>query len=345
MGSSVRKKKEKKKDFQKAKLKVGKAKEKPASFTDTSFKSRAIVVAQSSLTVEGPNPVEQFKHYLSLASTSRSENQRRDALAFLTTQLSHQPPNNPVGTPAILAKLLPLISDANSGVRTQLRKLLQALPPADIQPQVERISMYVRAGMTHLSADIRDDTLSIMEWLLEVAGIEVVSCAGGWMKTMNVFAAMLGWSSIVAANAAAAGGPAARSKGWTSAPKSTFGAAKGGASYSRQLLALAKFLQIGFHPEATGSGGQRTLWNSLYRLPRTSNPFGYLNLFGAPRDEDSEIYADREDRQRVFSRKWHAVVIKGLEEAKKEGGAVGRAGAVLDQTLKDGLADYDDHVS
>jgi pre-rRNA-processing protein IPI1 len=42
MGSSTKKKKEKKKDFQKPKLKVGKAKAKAANFTDTSFKSKGI---------------------------------------------------------------------------------------------------------------------------------------------------------------------------------------------------------------------------------------------------------------------------------------------------------------
>lgn len=40
MGSSDKKKKEKKKDFQKPKLKVGKAKPKSANFTDTSFRSK-----------------------------------------------------------------------------------------------------------------------------------------------------------------------------------------------------------------------------------------------------------------------------------------------------------------
>lgn len=43
MGSSDKKKKEKKKDFQKPKLKVGKAKQKAANFTDTSFRSKGIV--------------------------------------------------------------------------------------------------------------------------------------------------------------------------------------------------------------------------------------------------------------------------------------------------------------
>ena len=40
MGSSTKKKKDKKKDFQKSKLKVGKAKAKADNFTDTSFKSK-----------------------------------------------------------------------------------------------------------------------------------------------------------------------------------------------------------------------------------------------------------------------------------------------------------------
>jgi pre-rRNA-processing protein IPI1 len=41
MGSSTKKKKEKKKDFQKTKLKVGKTKAKPENFTDTSFRAKS----------------------------------------------------------------------------------------------------------------------------------------------------------------------------------------------------------------------------------------------------------------------------------------------------------------
>lgn len=42
MGSSARRKKEKKQDFQKAKLKVGKAKAKADNYTDTSFKAKCM---------------------------------------------------------------------------------------------------------------------------------------------------------------------------------------------------------------------------------------------------------------------------------------------------------------
>lgn len=40
MGSSAKRKKEKKKDFQKVKLKVGKTKAKADNFTNTSFKAK-----------------------------------------------------------------------------------------------------------------------------------------------------------------------------------------------------------------------------------------------------------------------------------------------------------------
>ncbi|KAJ3498984.1 hypothetical protein NLG97_g689 [Lecanicillium saksenae] len=95
MGSSMKKKKEKAKDFQKTKLKVGKTKAKASNFTDTSFKSKAIVMGHQSLSTEAPDVVQQFKHNLSLASSSRSDKQRKDALAYLTSQLALEPPVNP----------------------------------------------------------------------------------------------------------------------------------------------------------------------------------------------------------------------------------------------------------
>ncbi|KAK4124995.1 hypothetical protein N657DRAFT_643786 [Parathielavia appendiculata] len=329
MGSSTKKKKEKKKDFQKAKLKVGKAKAKAANFTDTSFKSKSIVVNQQTLVTDGSDPVEQFKQNLSLAINAKSDNQRRDALAYITNQLSATPPNDPVGTSGVLTKLLPLLSNSSALVRTQLLKLFRVLPPAEVGPNVEKILMYIRGGMTHLSNDIRNDTLNILEWLLEVAGDEVVSCPGGWLKTLNSFSSMLGWNPSV--------GSATSSKGWTLAPKATLGSKKGPEAQARQIQVLAKFLQTGFRAEAPLPHNPMAYWDNIYRLPETPNPFAYLNLFGTPRDEDSEMYPDRISRQRIFDAKWRPAISAGMESAKKEGGTVGRAAATLDRALSVGL--------
>lgn len=291
----------------------------------------AIVVNQQSLSADAPHPAEQFKHNLSLASTSRSDTQRRESLSYLTSRVSAKPSYNPVGTSTILTKLLPLVSDGSSHVRSQLLELFRGLPPSEVRPHVEKALMYIRAGMTHLSVDIRSDTLNVMDWLLDVAGDETVSCPGGWMKTLNSFSAMLGWNPSISS--------ATGSKGWTSASKATLGAVKGGQAQARQIQGLVKFLRIGFKPEDPTPYKPQAYWDNIYRLPRRPNPFSYLNLFGPARDEEGEMYPDRESRQIIFHRRWSDAIAKGMEEAKKEGGAVGRAAASLDQVLKNGLGD------
>ncbi|KAK4187317.1 DEAD/DEAH box RNA helicase [Podospora australis] len=329
MGSSNKKKKEKKKDFQKAKLKVGKAKAKAANFTDTSFKSKSIVVNQQTLVSDGLDSAEQFKQNLASCISAKSDHQRREAVAYITNQISLNPPNNPVGTSGVLTKLLPLMSDTAGPVRAQLLKLFRALPASEVGPEVEKILMYIRGGMTHLSTDIRSDTLNVLDWLLEVAGEEAVSCPGGWLKTLNSFSSMLGWNPSV--------GSAMTSKGWTNAPKATLGTEKGPESRARQLESLARFLQAGFRAEAPVEPNPSEYWDNIYRLPSTPNPFAYLNLFGVPRDEDNEMYQDRSSRQRVFDAKWRPAITSGMDGSRKEGGTVGRAAAALGRALSTGL--------
>ncbi|KAI1246014.1 hypothetical protein MGN70_012911 [Eutypa lata] len=332
MGSSDKKKKEKKKDFQKPKLKVGKAKQKAANFTDTSFRSKALVLQQQ-LTETAPDVTERFKHNLSLTS-SRSDTQRRDALSYLTGQLSTTPPTNPVGTPNILQKVLPIMSDAYGPVRGRLLKLLQALPADEIRPHVEKIILYIRGAMTNISQEIKDDGLNYMEWLLDVAGDNLVSSAGCWVKPLKDFMSVLGWTIRVA--------PTVPGKsGWTSAPRTTFGAKKYGQSFPRQMSVLAKFLEYGFKPEMDRPWSSNDLFDSISRVPRTPDPFGYLGLFKPPRDEDGEVYRNREDRQDIFQKRFGEAVELGVEMAKKEGGAAGRAASVLDQVLRNGLGPYE----
>jgi pre-rRNA-processing protein IPI1 len=287
----------------------------------------AIVMGHQSVTEVALDVIQQFKHNLSLASTSRSDKQRKDALAFLTGQLSSHPPTNPVGTPTILSKLLPLISDGSTPVRSQLLKLLRVLPEAEVKHHAEKVVMYIRAGMTHLSSDVSSDSLSVLEWLLEVAEDEVVTCPGGWVKTMNSFCAMMGWS--VSGNS-----------GWSSGPKARI-RTRDAHSTARLLSALTKFLQAGLKPEISIARNPNAYWDNMYRVPRNPDPFAYLNLFGSRRDEEGEMYADREARQRVFHKRFYELVMTGVEQAKKEGGANGRVAATLDQVLKTGMNDYE----
>ena len=76
-------------------------------------------------------------------------------------------------------------------------------------------------------------------------------------------------------------------------------------------------------------------------LPTRSNAFAHLNLFGPPRDEESEMYVNREERQRIFQKGFHATVSRGIEAAKREGGEVGRAAARVAKTLAEGMEGFD----
>ncbi|KAK4226669.1 putative Pre-rRNA-processing protein ipi-1 [Podospora fimiseda] len=333
MGSSNKKKKEKKKDFQKAKLKVGKAKAKAASFTDTSFKSKSITVNQQSLSHASLPFPDQFKQHLSLCISAKSDSARRDALAYITNHISS--PGHGVGIPQILTKLLPLLTDTSVPVRTQLLKLLSSLPPTSIPPHVIQILLYIRSGLTHLSPSVRLTALSALEWLLSAAGPATVSCAGGWLKTLTSFSSMMGWNPSVST--------AMATKGWSVGIKPVLlgkhNTKKGEPeAKARQLEVLAKFIAEGLKEEVVESEFEEEAYrNNLYRLPTTPNPFAYLNLFGIPRDEENEMYLDRESRLRVFDAKWRAVIEKGKEDARKEGGAVGRAAAALHRALNGGI--------
>ena len=145
---------------------------------------------------------------------------------------------------ALLPKLYPLVLDGSSTVRTQLLKLFRSLPSGEMEDHVAEILPYVRAGMTHLAADIRLFAVDVLCWLLEDAGSEVVSCAGGWYKTLSCFLTILGWSTQ-------------DSMKWSS-NRARFGkSGSEGRPMAKTLLALAEFLNAGIgqqSPDASKMG-------------------------------------------------------------------------------------------
>lgn len=232
----------------------------------------------------------------------------------------------------LLPKLLPLILDGSSGVRTQLQKLFRVLPTQEVENHAADLLPYLRAGMTHLSTDIRSSTVEILSWLLEVAGSEAVSCPGGWVKTLNCFLSVLGWH------------PKTSGK-WSANKPSMNRAGTEAKTIARALQVLTQFLTSGMVQPAEaavtiiGEGEEELgfpLWNTdQHFLPKKTNPFGYLNLFGAPMDEEDAMLDDREDRVRVFDKGYRQPIERGLDDCRKEGGEVGRAAVVVSRILND----------
>lgn len=288
-------------------------------------------MGHQSLSTAAPDIVQQFKHSLSVASSAKTDKQRQEALSHLANQLNSEPPVNPVGTHGLLAKLLPLISDSSTPVRSQLLKLFRTLPEEQVRYEVVPSIMFVRAGMTHLSADIGNDAIGFLEWLLDVAGDELVSCPGGWVKTLNTFCAMLGWAT------------SSGKDGWSSGGRTGSHRSKASLNQARTIDALTRFLRAGFTQEGIENSDSNDSLDALYRISRDPNAFAYLNLTGQRRDEDGEMYADRESRQRVFHRRFMVPILKGTEAAKKDGGAPGRSSSGLDQLLRSpqGMGDYE----
>jgi pre-rRNA-processing protein IPI1 len=375
MGSSVKKKKEKKKDFQasnhscearcvlltslacrKQNCELGRLRLRPttsqipASSQSVCYANcffyvgkqchiplqrltdAAIVVNTQSLSTTAPALGSQLYHYISLASSSRSDTQRRDALSYLINQFTSQPVNTPfpVSPIILLDKLIPLLLDGSASVRSQLLKLLRLLPASEINDRAEPVLLYIRAGLTHLAAGITIDALAALEWLLEVASDDAVSCPGGWFKTVKCFLLMLGWSV------------GATSTGWTTS-NASFG--KTGKPLARQLLVFAQFLKTGLindQPVVHYNAGKNfPLWDvEAHMIPTRSNAYARLNLFGSPRDEEGEMYMDVDSRQRVFHAKFQSAVDAGIAKVKKEAGEAGRAAAVLAKVVRDGMAGY-----
>lgn len=331
MGSSAKKKKEKKKDFQKPKLKVGKTRPKNTNATDTSFSAKSIVFKQQSLTETGRDSVALFNHNLSLLS-SKNDTQRRDALAYLTTVCSTQK-NLPQPSSAVLAKAQPLILDGSLQVRQQLLKLFRTLPTDQLGP-LDQLLLYTRAGMAHLSTDIRISSLDILDWILETNGEAMVTCAGGWIKLLWTFQNLLSWQGD------ATGSSNSR---WSSTKTaSNVGSSK---LLVHQLTTLSRLLAVGLAKPSLDQECERAagraaevfpLWQTdAHVVSKKSNPFGYLNLFGAPRDVESEVYESADERAEIFCELNLDVIFhNGVKEARKEGGEVGRAAALVTNALK-----------
>jgi pre-rRNA-processing protein IPI1 len=292
----------------------------------------AIVLNQQSLHISVPSTLSQFGHHLSLLS-SRSDSQRRDSLAYLTSFVTSRPVDLTLPQPlsTILPKIFPLILDGSGSVRQQSLKLLRALPRNEMSDHIPEILPYVRAGMTHLAADIRLFSIEVLAWLTDIAADEVVSCPGGWVKTLNCFLAVLGWHTQDSAK-------------WSS-NRVSFGKAGGeDKAQTRNMQVLADFLRAGictsdtFLSPTDADGQSRSefsLWHTEYhQLPKRSNAYGYLNLFGPQKDDDVDMLEDREDRIRVFKERFAAGIQTGLASARKDGGEIGRAAGLVTKALK-----------
>ena len=276
----------------------------------------AIILNQQFSSVDAPSALSQFSHHLSLL-TSKSDNQRKESLNHITTAIATSVRNSqelPQPTKALLPKVLLLAQDANEGVRAQVLKFLQALPPQDVRENIETISRYLRLALTHLAVTIRSSAVDALGFILEIAGDELVSCLWGWVETLKCLIAVLGWDESKTGD------------GWTSHNPKTTNDSRVMGKYLRLLTTV---LQAGLsRPSKDPEPAE--IWfpgyqMDRYMIPQGSNPYGYLNLFGPATSEDEQGHDTHQERQNVFNQRFRPIVERGLVNARTEGGDVGRA--------------------
>lgn len=218
---------------------------------------------------------------------------------------------------------MPLILDSNSGVRSQLERMLQALPNRDIRDHISKMLPYVRAAMTHLSQEIRRSALDLLSWLLTSAGDDLVSCPGGWTKTLDCCSMLLSWKNLKPGET------------WSSS-KTSF--RTNSQAIARVLQTLEQLLSTGLLKSYNSKQDSEESPSALchfehHRISGKSNAYAYLHLFGQPTDDDGQTLEDPEDRLVVFDHRFRQAFTTGIDGAKKEGGDIGRVAGQLSRIL------------
>ncbi|CAG8553939.1 10247_t:CDS:2 [Acaulospora colombiana] len=177
---SKHKRKLQQEDFKKPKLKVGKKKPTAANFTNTTFKSRSIILPGQSITEDKTNEITnsrnltlnelitQLKHY--------SPGTRRDAIQGLKDFFLKYPH-------ALSESLTTIDKNVRRTLLAFLTEFMPSMPKSDLKPFLPLLIVYTCSAMTHIYEDIRIDAIKFIEIWLLVAPDVIVD--GFWQKSAN----------------------------------------------------------------------------------------------------------------------------------------------------------------
>ena len=291
----------------------------------------AIVLDRQSLKISAPTQSAQFVHHLSLLN-SHSDSQCRESLAYLTNAVAGTS-SAPLPWAVILPKLFPLMTRASPSLRAQLLKFFRVVPAQEVRDHIQPFTMYVRTAMTHLSREIRIDGVEILRWILDAAGPDLVASGDGWTKMLKCFVAVFGWDNGFSDNKESCNNSHVHGN--------IIKPVNGDKAMVRALSVFGQFLQHGIGlrslDSTTDSGCVHPFWHvDQHLLPRRSDGFAYLNLFGSAWHSEHLNCADRGDRQKMFQG-YHLLFAEGLEIACQQGGEMGRTAATVIKIIKNNV--------
>lgn len=193
-----KKKAEKKKDFQKRKLRVGKTSARPDNYTDTSFSAKSISLPNQTIAkhktgsgqLKDPNGDVDLSHYLQLAKHHLAST-RKEVLAFIEAHL----PSNSASYKQILTQTLSLLTDECGSVRRAFVSLLSACAdrqPGFLQLHMRSIILFIHSAMSHIRSEVRASSTQALNVLVTKAANALVT--GFLVKTLRSFFSLLSWT-------------------------------------------------------------------------------------------------------------------------------------------------------
>ncbi|KAM8966462.1 testis-expressed protein 10 [Pelodytes ibericus] len=166
-------KRKRQEDFQKVKLKVGKKKPRAANATDIKFSSKAIHLSEQ-LKDDRSLPTNKRKlNITDLLSQMHHYNTgvKHGALVGLQELLSSHPSVIDTHISSIIAEVAAVFTDKDPGVRMAAVSVLKCLTPMITQEKVTPffplVSAHLSSAMTHIIVGIQEDSLKILDVLLE----------------------------------------------------------------------------------------------------------------------------------------------------------------------------------
>ncbi|KAH7600029.1 Rix1 complex component involved in 60S ribosome maturation [Nakaseomyces glabratus] len=316
-----KKQKQKKKDFLKKKLKVGKPTGKPSNSTDTSFTARTLSVRSQLVNNAGDDLRKRLpllKHH--------NDKVRKETLGIyikaipkiISTQLM---------TP-LISQTSQLICDDSKDVREQLLELFDEVGKHDEQVlklHCRSLVLYINMGMTHILPRVQADSTKFLGCLLKYCGQEF--CDQAWNKLMAGIFRVLSWETQHSKNSNQAAGAMQTSK-----RDNKFQAA--------HLSTLYALLECGCKEPTVETTDEDTTSNIQkfeevqYMTPSFPQAYGYLKLFdkqlkssSSNKDNSSVSSSDAldvESRIRNVENVYLPTMKKQIEQIIQEGGEAGK---------------------
>ncbi|CCF50861.1 hypothetical protein NDA10_003305 [Ustilago hordei] len=212
MPKATKRKKEKKADFQKTKLKLGKGKQAANNATDVSFKAKTIALPQQSINADKSGKLVNSRNLtvadLALQLRHYSPNVRRDAVGGIREILTLHPSLMLSAAASLIPELSRCIGDDDAVVRKQLHSLLAwmlpQIPSQLLSPYHNTLLLFTTSALSHIYPEVRLDAVRVLDACLDILPHTATS---GWENAVFKMASAISTTATSTATPNNAAGP------------------------------------------------------------------------------------------------------------------------------------------